>query len=230
METQRNIMEVDFIHHEEELIISKVIFTETRVYCTNVFPDRSLEKVNYSNRPAISALRESLRGRSSNIISNTVSISGQININSIISLAYSSMIDQFNLRLQDSDGNSLFIFLSRNVSLFAKQLEDVFKYLNALALPVLVNSILQNLSNEKPTTIGNIDLLVNGIRLDWNRIFKWDKALVPWHQLTYTIQNNNIIIRENNSSFIKSECRTSDENVCLLPQIIEVMRKRIAYL
>lgn len=221
-------MEIEFIHKQKELVISKVIFTETKIYCSNVFPDRKQE-VPDNNKLINLNLSPSFYGRYDPLgMSNFVSLSGEVNIHSLKSILYSLMTDKFTLWIRDNDDNSLFITLQYTViiPLYKVQILDVLKNLSMVAFPVLINSIIRNLSDDKPIKIGHIDLFINGVRLDWNRIFKMDKILVSWTRLTYKIHNNIITIKEYNSPFIKSEINTSSENVCLLPHIIDIMQKR----
>lgn len=222
-------MEIEFIHKQKELVISKVIFTETKIYCSNVFPDRKPEVPDNNNKLIRLNLSPSFYGRYDPLgMSNFVSLSGEVNIHSLKSILYSLMADKFSLWIRDNDDNSLFITLQYTViiPLYKVQIIEVLRNLSIVAFPVLINSIISNLSDEKPIKIGHIDLFINGVRLDWNRIFKMDKILVSWTRLTYKIQNNNITIKEYNSPFIKSEISTSSENVCLLPHIIDIMQKR----
>lgn len=211
-------MEIDFIHLTDEPIISKIIFTEIKIKGTIVFEKEQPKQPT-------SALGHYVYSRHyDNLLGRGISIIGEVNIASLNSVIYSIYNDTFTLLLEDNEKKSLCLSIESNVAFYSKQINEVLKTLSRVAYPHIINSILQDLSHEKPTKIDSIDMYINGIRLDWNRIFKNDKILVSWNRLNYKIKNNNIVITEYNSSFIKSEISTTSKNACLMPYIIDIMK------
>lgn len=218
-------MEIEFKHlnFTEEPIFSKIVFTDSNISGKTIYPWRERKKEPTSStihiNPNIDIVGGLLGGHS-----NQISSSGEVCISSLKSILYSFNSENFSLWIKDNENNSLIFTINAGAQFYTTQINELLKTLSKVAFPTIINSILQGLSKDKPTKIDKIEMYINGISLDWNRIFKTDKLLVSWNRLNYKIHNNTIIIREYNSSFIKSEINTTSENACLMPFIIDIMK------
>jgi len=214
-------MEIEFKHinFSEEPVFSKIVFTDFKINCTTIYPWRE-------RKPELSSdLQIGIEHLLIGSPSQQISCFGEVNIASLKSVQYIYNSTDFSLILNDNENNSLYFIIHAGTEFYNVEINELIENLTRIAYPRIINSILRGLNNSEPTKIDSIELYLNGISLDWNRIFRTDKILVSWNRLNYQIYNSKIVIKEYNSLFIKSEIWTSKENVCLMPYIIDIMKK-----
>lgn len=153
-----------------------------------------------------------------------MTIFGNVHTQKIKSLLYSTF-NGFTLLLKDTEDNSILIEIKVFIlHLHTTQIKRLFDLLYQYVYPVIATNVLNLIAVNGHFSIDGIKIYGNGLELDRNRIFKNDKTLVNWNSLCYELKGNSIFLMDRNSNSVKSEIRTTTENACIIPFIIDTYK------